>query len=491
MVSRHLIAGSRHLVAGSRVAACALLLALAAKSARADDRAKTLRDRLDDAKASLVTVELTSRVTVERVPGLGEGAKRIVRTETTGVVVAADGLVALAEARVDPSAAAFALLGSRARPEIEKVLVLGSDGKAREATWVGRDEERGLAFVRVGETARAGLKPAVLPETSPLPDVGEELAVVSIAPRALGRAPRVEITRVSLATEKPRRLLGMSPPLPDSLGGLVYRVEGASAPVGIVIGLPGGAAAPSDGAGKDMLTPDLLEAAAAPYVLPVSDLRDSAAKPPTEGKVTAAVKRARSWLGIRSEAMTPELAKLHKLAVDDGVRVVKVYKDTPAEKAGFAENDVITRFEGELVSLDPGETFRTLEDVGVGQKVKLTLVHDGKAKELEIALAEAPPAPEDAPRRRVTALEGLVRDLTFFDRDELSLPADAPGTVVLELDPDGAGSRAGLRAQDAILQVEGKDTPGVDALVEALGDSGERALTVRRGGDKLSLKLRR
>src|SRR5207244_129590 len=104
--------------------------------ARADDRAKALQERLEQAKASLVTVELTSRVTVERVPGLGEGAKRIVKVDATGLLVTNDGLVVFAAARVDPSAAAFALLGSRARPEVEKVLVLSSDGKPREASWV-------------------------------------------------------------------------------------------------------------------------------------------------------------------------------------------------------------------------------------------------------------------------------------------------------------------------------------------------------------------
>ena len=477
-----------------RLALVTLLLAVS--TARADERAKVLQDRLEQSKQSLVSVELTARVTVERVPGLGEGAKRIVRSEATGIVVNGEGLVVFAASRVDPSAPAFALLGSRARPEIEKVLVLGQDGRPREASWVGRDDERGLAFVRVAAANRAGLKPLEIPETTPLPSIGEELAVVSLAPRSLGRVPRIEVARVSFVADKPRRLLGLSPQAAQGMGGIVFRVEGATSPVGIVIGLPAPAEAPAAGdgggaPGKDILSPDALATAGSGYVLPAADLRDAVSKPPSEGKAAAAVKRARSWLGIKTEPLTPEIAKLRKLAIDDGVRVVKVFKGTPAEKAGFAENDVITRYEGELVSLDPGESFRTLEDVGVGQKVKVTLVHEGKAKDLEVTLAEAPVAPEDAPRRRVNALEGLVRDLTFYDKDEAGLEDAAQGAVLVDIDPDGAASRAGLRANDAILQVDGKDVPGVDALIEALGDSGERALTVRRSKEKLTLKLRR
>src|SRR5947209_3002832 len=152
-----------------------LLAALFLGEARADDRAKTLQERLEQSKASLVSVELTSRVTVERIPGLGEGAKRIVKVDATGIVVGAGGLVVIAAARVDPSAAAFALLGSRAKPEVEKVLVVGADGKPREASWVGRDDERGLAFVRVAAANRAGLKPLEMPEATPLPGIGEEI----------------------------------------------------------------------------------------------------------------------------------------------------------------------------------------------------------------------------------------------------------------------------------------------------------------------------
>lgn len=472
--------------------AVAVVLAVASLSvARADDRAKALQERLEGSKASLVTVELTSRITIERVPGLGEGSKRIVKAEATGLVVTGDGLVVFAAARVDPSAAAFALLGSKARPEIEKVLVLGSDGKPREATWVGRDDERGLAFVRVVATARAGLKALEIPETTTLPGVGEELAIVSLAPRALGRVPRIDVTRISLATEKPRRLLGVSPQVAQSMGGLVFRMEGATTPVGIVIGLPHAAEAADAATSKDLLATDALATQATGFILPAGDLRESVMKPPAEGKTTAAVKRARSWLGVKSEPLTAELAKVHKLAIDDGVRIMKVYKGTPAEKAGIVANDVITKFEGEVVSLDPGETFRTMEDVGVGQKVKLTVVHDGKTKDMELTLVEAPVAPEDAPRRRVNALEGQVREVTFFDRDELGLPENASGVVLVDLDPDGSASRAGMRVNDAILQVETKDVAGVDGLVEALGDSGEKSLSIRRGAEKLGLKLRR
>ncbi|MBI3723589.1 PDZ domain-containing protein [bacterium] len=468
-----------------------MLLLTPARSASADDRAAALRSRLEAARASLVTVELTSRVTLERFPGVGEGGRRVVRTETTGVVATADGLVVLAAARVDPSAAAFALLGSKAKPEVERVLVIGSDGKAREAAWVGRDEERGLAYVRVAASGRAGLAPLAIPDAVPVPAVGDELAVVSLAGKTLGRVPRVDVTRVAFSTEKPRRLLGLTPQVSQALGGIVYSLDGGAVPAGILVGLPAGQEDAKEATPRDILAPDALATAGAGYVLTAADLKAGIAKPPSETKATAASRRVRSWIGIKPETLTPEIAKARGLALDDGVRVVKVWKGTPAEKAGLAANDVITRLDGELVSLDPGESWRSVEDLGVGQKVKLTVFHEGKGKELDVVLAEAPLAPEDAQRTKLAALSGVVRELTFFDKDDLGLPEAAAGAVVADLDPDGAAARAGLRAGDAIVQVDGKDFAGADGLREALGDSGERALSVRRGSETLSLKLRR
>src|SRR5262249_44103783 len=149
------------------------------------------------------------------------------------------------------------------------------------------------------------------------------------------------------------------------------RVEGAASPIGLLIGLPppaDGAKTDGEPAGKDVLAPDALATAASAYVLPAADLKSSIAKPPSEARAVAVAKRARSWIGIKPETLTPELAKAHGLPVDDGVRAAKVYKGTPADKAGLVENDVITRLDGELVSLDPGDTFRSVEDLGVGQK---------------------------------------------------------------------------------------------------------------------------
>src|SRR5215469_10585221 len=53
-----------------------------------------------------------------------------------------------------------------------------------------------------------------------------------------------------------------------------------------------------------------------------------------------------SYLGVFVEEVTPERMKDLGLAQERGAIVMKVVKDSPAEKAGFKENDVIVTFNG-------------------------------------------------------------------------------------------------------------------------------------------------
>jgi serine protease Do len=468
----------------------AAALALAAPVARADDRADKIRAAVESVRPSLVAVEVQGHVALERVPGLGEAGRRLVKCEATGVIVGADGLVAFASARLDPAGRAFALLGGRARPEVERITIVTQDGRSRAAELVGRDEQAGLAFARVADAA--GLKPIAFKPAKL--DLGDEVLVVSLEPRNAGRAPRAELARIASSISKPRALCAVSPAMPRALGGVVIAFPGEGA-AGLLVALPEEEEPPTGDPkakeAKDAIEPETIARALAGWVLPAEDAQKLAQKPPTEARA-ATPRRARSWLGFKPEILTPELAKAHGLAIDTGVRVAKIFPGGPAAKAGLKVGDVLTRLDGEPIDLDPETPFETLvSDLGVGTKVKLTVFREGKQDDMEAVLGESPRAPEDAPRERIASLGAVARELTFFDRDDQGLAEDAPGVVLLELEPDAAGARAGLRPGDVIEKVDDREVREPAQLREALGEKGERALSVRRAKETLALKLRR
>lgn len=458
-----------------------VLLAIAGLGvARADEQAQAMRKALERHAGALVRVEATTVVGVEGLPGLGQGARRTHEVSTAGVVVSADGLVLFPAAALDPAGDVFALLGARPRAEVLALSVAGADGRVREAEWVGRDLSLGLAFVRVTEAGRAGLTPVSF--GGQVPDVGEPLFVLGLGSARLGRPRQVDVARVSFRTEG---ALGITPRLPHALGGLVVGADGA--PIGVLAPLARLAERP------ELLTPDLLVEQRAGHVLPAAVLEPVIKAPPVEptGPTAGGGRRARSWLGIKHEVLTPELAQAHGLDVDVGIRVAAVYEG-PAKVAGLQPGDVLQTLDGEPLDLDPGESFDDLiEDYPVGSTVTLGVRRGGQRREVQVELAAGPVRPRDAARAAVPEVGLVVRELTFYDREEAKLAPGTSGAVVLEVEPDGAASRAGLRPGDLVLKVEAEPVSSLQGLRERLVAPGAHALTVCRRGEELTLRVRR
>lgn len=120
----------------------------------------------------------------------------------------------------------------------------------------------------------------------------------------------------------------------------------------------------------------------------VSSVYDSVAK---NGKIV------RPFLGVRYLQIDADIAKANNLSTDYGVIVLPgqnrgelaVQPGSPADKAGLVENDIILAVAG--TKLDGEESLSALlRKFSPGDKVKLTILHDGNEKEIEVTLGEAP-----------------------------------------------------------------------------------------------------
>jgi serine protease Do len=446
--------------------------------ARADGEAERMRAALAQHQAAVVEVRATIYMNVEGLPGLGKGARRTYEVSVGGVVVSDDGLVLAPASGLDPAARAYALLGGRTSPQVSQVQVVGSDGAIRAAAWLGSDPESGLALIRVPEAGRKGLKPpAWKADAKPAP--GDPLLVLSLTPEPLGTHPRVEATRVSFAGDG---RLGISPQLPQSMGGLVVTPAGTA--LGVLAPLP---VRPERG---DVLRPDRLAMARSGFVTLAAGFADLVANPPKDVPQSSGA-RGRAWLGIDHQVVTPELAERLGLDLDVGVRIARVF-DGPAKAAGLQEGDVFVQMDGMPLDLDPGESFDQLvADYGVGEVVPFVVRRGGKVKSVELTLARGPVRPEDAERASMPEVGLLVRALTFLDRAQAGIEGKAPGAVVLEVTPDGAASRAGVRPGDLIVGVEGAPPPSLAELRRRLLAPGSHPLTIRRRGEELTLRVRR
>ncbi|MEE9259112.1 MAG: trypsin-like peptidase domain-containing protein [Nitrospinaceae bacterium] len=108
-------------------------------------------------------------------------------------------------------------------------------------------------------------------------------------------------------------------------------------------------------------------------------------------------KSERGWFGAKAAPLTPGDAVELGFPTEselEAALVLEVDKDSPAEKSGLKEKDIITRLNGQPLKSFP--IFRRkLMGLVPGKTIKLTVFRDGENKEIEATLIKKP-APEDS-----------------------------------------------------------------------------------------------
>lgn len=183
-----------------------------------------------------------------------------------------------------------------------------------------------------------------------------------------------------------------------------------------------------------------------------------------------------------------------------GAEVREVVPDSPAARAGFSPGDVVIEFDGERVR-SAQQLSRLVQETAPGREVAAVVTRSGQRHTLQVTTEQ---------RRGTLGLPGVLRDdLRAFPGDrlfEMPLPRMGPGrslgTTLLPLNDqlagyfgvkqgvlvssvaaDSAAARAGLRAGDVIVAVDGRivrDPGEVRDAMRARASSGAVELRVVR-----------
>jgi serine protease Do len=227
------------------------------------------------------------------------------------------------------------------------------------------------------------------------------------------------------------------------------------------------------------------------------------------------------------------------LKEESGARVSAVSDDSPAAAAGLKEDDVILRFQGEPVR-SAAQLARLVRETPPGRKVELEISRQGAVQQVTATLAESrsvamgfghleplgslenlvvPPAPpelpempelpafvwneEDARRmgeeardavRQVMRSRGPRLGIRYHElTDQLAgfFKVD-DGLLVSSVDPDSPAAKAGLKAGDVIVTLDGRkveDAADLGQAVARLEPGVEATMTVQRDGHPVDLKV--
>ncbi len=156
------------------------------------------------------------------------------------------------------------------------------------------------------------------------------------------------------------------------------------------------------------------------------------------------------WLGINVQDITEDLAKYFGLEAKEGVIVAQVLTDSPAQKAGIKEGDVIRTFDGEKLK-DVRDLLNRVGRAPVGKKVKLGILHDKRPMDVQVEIGKRPEESEVEAGKAGEAWRGIkVTAITPDLASRLGLEV-REGVVVTEVAPGSPAEEAGLREGDLIL----------------------------------------
>ena len=196
----------------------------------------------------------------------------------------------------------------------------------------------------------------------------------------------------------------------------------------------------------------------------------------------------RPYIGATFEPVTSEVAEALGLKTVRGALVIKVAESGPAATAGLKPGEVITAVNGIAVEHPDALGYR-LMTAGLGQTVRLTVLDNGAEKSVDMTLNTAP---ETRPREELLVkganpLAGaLAANLSPKVADELRMPAESQGVVILDVKRGSPAARLGFAPKDVIVSINGVEIDTTRTLATALGDdSGFWRVEIDRGGQRL------
>ena len=197
---------------------------------------------------------------------------------------------------------------------------------------------------------------------------------------------------------------------------------------------------------------------------------------------------ARGRIGVEIGPVTKEVAETVGLGTARGASVVRVEKDSPAEKAGIEAGDILLKVDGKAVE-STGDLRRFIGNIKPGSKAVLQVFRRGATKDITLSVGEFE---DERPARRAgaesapaqpgakTAFGLTVSDLGEAVKKELRLKNGVRVDAA-----EGAAARAGIREGDVILAIDNAEVTDAKQFAAAAtkADKGRPVSVLVRRGD--------
>jgi len=341
----------------------------------------------------------------------------------------------------------------------KEILVTLANEKDYQAEVIGRDKKTDLALIKID--SKEDLPVAPLGDSDRL-QVGEwviaignpfglaetvTVGIVSAKGRVIGAGPYDDFIQTDASIN------------PGNSGGPLFNFWGE------VVGINTAIIATGQGIG---------------FAIPINMAKEIVAQLKEEGRVI------RGWLGVVIQRVTSQLAKSFDLKDERGALVSQVFKDSPAERAGIKQGDIILEFDEKEIK-DFGDLSRIAASTRPGKKIKVKVFRAGKTLTLEATVDEMKEKTEVAKAPSEEPLGITVQDITPEIARSLGLE-EVSGVLVKQITPGSAAAEAGIRKGDVIQEVNRKPIKNVYSFGRAIEETKSQQtilFLIRRGENSL------
>jgi serine protease Do len=193
----------------------------------------------------------------------------------------------------------------------------------------------------------------------------------------------------------------------------------------------------------------------------------------------------RGFLGIVIQQLTPDLARSFDIDPGQGILVAQVSEDSPAERGGIRQGDVILSYQGRPVS-EIGNFRNNVAMTRPGTKQELEVLRDGKRVTLAVTIGELEAERLAGSGDAQTSDEiGLTVQTMTPELAEQFGAAAGEGVVVTKVEPGSVAASAGIEAGTIVLQVNRKTVATAEEFRAAAAETrdAKRVLLLLRKDD--------
>lgn len=180
----------------------------------------------------------------------------------------------------------------------------------------------------------------------------------------------------------------------------------------------------------------------------------------------------RAWLGVRFQPVTKEIMESFGLESTDGALIAEVLKNSPAEKAGLKEGDIIIEVNGKRIE-DSNNLPKIIALYQPDQKLDIVYIRDRKKHKVTVTLGKTGETEEVSP---------------ILEKIGIKVAETKDGVIVEEVLPFSLAQSAGFSQGDYIIKVNNQKIESLESLTKILlSIPSNSAVTIQlktKGGNK-------